>query len=183
MAGTILGTAAYMSPEQARGRAVDKRTDIWAFGCVLYEMLTGRRAFEGDDVTDTIAAVVTREPNWSAIPPETPMRVVDVARRCLVKDPVAGASPTFPCQLSSSTRTLRASATATRRTARSPPSVEARRADCRRRAADCGRRRRVRPWMLRPAPARPRSVTRFTMSLPAGAAVHERRPSGRGRLA
>ncbi len=87
MAGTILGTAAYMSPEQARGRAVDKRTDIWAFGCVLYEMLTGRRAFEGDDITDTIAAVVRGEPNWGAIPPETPARVVDVARRCLVKDP------------------------------------------------------------------------------------------------
>ena len=69
MAGTILGTAAYMSPEQARGRAVDKRTDIWAFGCVLYEMLTGRRAFEGEDITDTIAAVVRGEPNWGAIPP------------------------------------------------------------------------------------------------------------------
>jgi serine/threonine protein kinase len=87
MAGTILGTAAYMSPEQARGRAVDKRTDIWAFGCVLYEMLTGRRAFEGDDITDTIAAVVRGEPDWGVIPPEAPTGVVDIVKRCLVKDP------------------------------------------------------------------------------------------------
>ena len=63
-AGVILGTAAYMAPEQARGKAVDKRADIWAFGCVLYEMLTGKRAFRGDDVTDTIVAVVSKEPDW-----------------------------------------------------------------------------------------------------------------------
>ena len=63
--GIILGTAAYMSPEQARGQAVDKRTDIWAFGCVLYEMLTGRIAFAGETVSDTIAAILEREPDWS----------------------------------------------------------------------------------------------------------------------
>ena len=68
MAGVILGTAAYMSPEQAKGRVVDKRSDVWAFGCVLYEMLTGKRAFEGEDVTDTIAAVVRGDPDWSALP-------------------------------------------------------------------------------------------------------------------
>ena len=67
-AGMILGTAGYMSPEQARGKPVDKRADIWAFGVVLYEMLTGRVAFAGDTVTDVIAAVVTREPDWSALP-------------------------------------------------------------------------------------------------------------------
>ena len=71
-AGVILGTAAYMAPEQARGKAVDKRADIWAFGCVLFEMLTGQRAFEGDDVTDTLAAVITKEPDWAALPPATP---------------------------------------------------------------------------------------------------------------
>ena len=63
--GVILGTATYMSPEQARGQPVDKRTDIWAFGCVLYEMLTGRRAFAGDSLTDTLAHVIEREPDWS----------------------------------------------------------------------------------------------------------------------
>src|SRR5213593_3685539 len=71
--GVILGTAAYMSPEQARGKAVDNRSDIWAFGCVLYEMLTGKRAFEGEDVTDTLAAVLRGEPDWAAIPPDVPV--------------------------------------------------------------------------------------------------------------
>src|SRR5262249_12212085 len=70
--GMILGTAAYMSPEQAKGRPVDRRTDIFAFGCVLYEMLTGKRAFEGDDVSDTLAAVLRAEPNWDALPKELP---------------------------------------------------------------------------------------------------------------
>ena len=67
-AGVLLGTAAYMSPEQARGRPVDKRTDIWAFGAVLYQMLTGRRAFPGDDVSDVLASVLAREPDWTALP-------------------------------------------------------------------------------------------------------------------
>ena len=87
MAGTILGTAAYMSPEQARGRIVDKRTDIWAFGCVLFELLSGRRAFEGDDITETIAAVVRAEPNWGTLPKDVPAHVAAVIRRCLVKEP------------------------------------------------------------------------------------------------
>ncbi len=86
-AGMILGTAAYMSPEQARGRAVDKRTDIWAFGCVLYEMLTGRAAFTGDTLSDTIAAILDREPNWKALPEHTPSSVRRLLRRCLEKDP------------------------------------------------------------------------------------------------
>ena len=84
--GIILGTAAYMSPEQARGRAVDKRTDVWAFGAVLYEMLARRRAFEGESVTDTIAAVVTSTPDWSALPPDVPPHVVTLIQRCLEKD-------------------------------------------------------------------------------------------------
>jgi Tol biopolymer transport system component len=85
-AGIILGTAAYMSPEQARGRAVDKRADIWAFGCVLYEMLTGRRAFEGEDVSDTLALVLRGEPDWSLIPGGTPPAVTTIMRRCLERD-------------------------------------------------------------------------------------------------
>ena len=85
--GAILGTAAYMSPEQARGQPVDKRADIWAFGCVLYEMLTGRLAFPGQTVSDVIAAILEREPDWSALPSATPPAVRDLLRRCLEKDP------------------------------------------------------------------------------------------------
>jgi Tol biopolymer transport system component len=84
--GLILGTAAYMSPEQARGRDVDKRTDIWAFGAVLYEMLAGARAFPGDDVTETMAAIVKSTPDWSALPADSPAAVVSLIQRCLEKD-------------------------------------------------------------------------------------------------
>jgi Tol biopolymer transport system component len=83
----VLGTAAYMSPEQARGKAVDRRTDMWAFGCVLYEMLTGRRAFAGDTTSDTIAAILDRDPDWAALPPSTPPSIRRLLRRCLEKDP------------------------------------------------------------------------------------------------
>ena len=86
-AGMILGTAAYMAPEQARGRTADKRADIWAFGCVLFEMLTGRRAFPGEDVTDTLAAVVKSDPEWSALGTDVPPRVRQALRACLQKDP------------------------------------------------------------------------------------------------
>jgi serine/threonine-protein kinase len=85
-AGVLLGTAAYMSPEQARGRPVDKRTDIWAFGAVLYEMLTGRRAFQGDDVTDAVASVVAREPDWTQLPAGLGAIRICIMR-CLQKDP------------------------------------------------------------------------------------------------
>jgi eukaryotic-like serine/threonine-protein kinase len=85
-AGLILGTAAYMSPEQAKGRVVDKRSDVWAFGCVLFEMITGKRAFDGEDVTDTIAAVVRGEPNWSALAPDVPSQIRLLLKRCLEKD-------------------------------------------------------------------------------------------------
>ena len=88
-AGVILGTAAYMSPEQARGRAVDKRTDVWAFGCVLYEMLTGKGAFPGEDITDTIALVVRGEPDWNALPTDLPEAIRLLVRRCLEKDRAA----------------------------------------------------------------------------------------------
>ena len=85
--GVILGTAAYMSPEQARGRAVDRRADIWALGAVLFEMLTGHRPFGGETVTDTLASVVMREPDWKHLPAATPPSVVRLLRRCLIKDP------------------------------------------------------------------------------------------------
>ena len=85
-AGVVIGTAAYMSPEQARGKSVDKRADIWAFGAVLYEMLSGRKAFEGETVSDTLAAVLMRDVDWSALPAETPVSVRRVLRRCLDRD-------------------------------------------------------------------------------------------------
>ena len=85
--GAILGTATYMSPEQARGKPVDKRTDLWAFGCVVYEMLTGRPAFAGDTVSDTIARILERDPDWRALPAATPPGVTRLLQRCLSKDP------------------------------------------------------------------------------------------------
>jgi len=83
----MLGTAAYMSPEQARGKPTDKRCDIWAFGCVLFEMLAGTRAFAGETLTDTIVAVLEKEPDWKALPPGTPPAIRTVVARCLEKDP------------------------------------------------------------------------------------------------
>ena len=85
-AGMILGTAAYMAPEQAKGRAADKRSDVWSFGCVLYEMLTGRRAFEGEDVSDTLASVLKSEPDWNALPADVALPVRTLLQRCLAKD-------------------------------------------------------------------------------------------------
>jgi eukaryotic-like serine/threonine-protein kinase len=84
--GMILGTASYMSPEQARGKAVDKRTDIWAFGCILFEMLAGRRPFDGEDVTEVLASVVRAEPAWAMLPSGVPPPLVRFLRRCLEKD-------------------------------------------------------------------------------------------------
>ena len=86
MQGVLLGTAAYMSPEQARGKAVDKRTDIWAFGCVLYELLTGKQAFHGEGTTDILAAVVRAEPDWSKLPLSTPAQIRTLLKRCLQKE-------------------------------------------------------------------------------------------------
>jgi eukaryotic-like serine/threonine-protein kinase len=85
-AGIILGTAAYMSPEQAKGKSVDRRTDIWAFGCVLYEMLTGKMAFTGETATDTLAAVIRAEPEWTLLPANMPTRLRELLQRCLKKD-------------------------------------------------------------------------------------------------
>ena len=85
--GTLLGTAAYMAPEQARGRPADKRADIWAFGCVLYEMLSGTRAFDGDDMAVVLASVIKTDPNWSLLPARTPPAIVATITQCLQKDP------------------------------------------------------------------------------------------------
>lgn len=87
MAGVILGTAAYMAPEQAKGRAIDRRTDLWAFGCVLFEMLVGRRAFEGDTLTAVLLKIAGEEPDWNSLPASTPPSIRILLRRCLEKDP------------------------------------------------------------------------------------------------
>src|SRR6516225_4307083 len=84
--GVILGTAAYMSPEQAKGRPADKRSDMWAFGCVLYEMITGKRAFDAADVADTLAFVLTREPDWTALQSNAPEQVRALIKGCLSRD-------------------------------------------------------------------------------------------------
>jgi serine/threonine-protein kinase len=86
-AGMILGTAAYLSPEQAKGQAVDRRTDIWAFGVVLHELLSGQRTFRGEGLSETLAAVILTEPDLESLPPDTPPRVRELVRRCLIKDP------------------------------------------------------------------------------------------------
>ena len=86
-AGVILGTAAYMRPEQAKGRTVDRRADIWAFGCVLYELLTGRQGFDGETVSEVLAAVIMKDPDWNALTGETPAGIQKLLRRCLQKDP------------------------------------------------------------------------------------------------
>ena len=86
LAGQIVGTPSYMSPEQVRGKEVDNRTDIWAFGCLLYELLTGKRGFEGETVSDTLAAVLEHEPDWQVLPAKTPEKVLNLLRQCLQKD-------------------------------------------------------------------------------------------------
>ena len=85
--GMVIGTAAYMAPEQAKGKQLDKRADVWAFGAVVYEMLTGQKPFVGDDVSDTLALVLKFEPEWDALPPDTPPRVRQLIQTCLQKEP------------------------------------------------------------------------------------------------
>jgi serine/threonine protein kinase len=112
--GVILGTAAYMSPEQARGKAVDKRADIWAFGCVLYEMLTSRRAFDGEDVAETLGAIIHKQPAWNLLPAGTPSIVRRLVERCLEKDPKAAVTRYWRCAARYRQRAPRSRRTGTR---------------------------------------------------------------------
>ena len=105
--GVILGTAAYMSPEQARGKPVDRRTDIWAFGAVLYEMLTGQRAFPGDDVSITLASVLMKEPEWGALPAGCTPTLIVYLKRCLYKDSNSASVTCTTCAWRSRARSRR----------------------------------------------------------------------------
>ena len=118
--GVILGTAAYMSPEQARGKTVDKRSDIWALGCVLFEMLTGKHAYDGEDVTDILASVVKSEPDWTSLPAATPTKVRELLRRCLQKDKDRRSRDAAEIQLQIQ-ETLEAPATEETRVAKAAP--------------------------------------------------------------
>jgi eukaryotic-like serine/threonine-protein kinase len=161
--GIILGTAAYMSPEQARGKAVDKRTDIWAFGCVLFEMLSGRRPFDGDDVTEILASVVKSEPEWSLLPAGVPPRLVRLMKRCLEKNPRHRLRDIGDAQFE---LTADASEPAPTNAALQPRVWRERAAwiGALAAAAAVG----VGGWMLRPAPSPPGHVTRFSIALPEG---------------
>ena len=181
--GVLLGTAAYMAPEQAKGREADKRSDIWAFGCVLYEMLTGQQPFAGDDVSDTLANVLKREPDFSVLPAGVPPAIRALVQRCLVKDRrqriadigVAQFLLTEPAGLTTETA---APQVVQRRT---DPHASPR--DCDGGTADRDRRRYRRRGSSGRRPARPSPVVRFSVLTTGGAAVLERRAPGRGDLA
>jgi serine/threonine-protein kinase len=161
-AGTILGTAAYMAPEQARGKRVDKRADVWAFGCVLFEMLARARAFDGTDATEMIAAVVRGEPGWAALPAETPPRVVSLLRRCLQKDPRQRLRDIGDAryELEHANATVAAAAETSIRPSRRITVAWAAGAAALAVAAGAG------AWLLKPLPER--AIRVFEMPLPAG---------------
>ena len=160
--GTILGTAAYMSPEQARGKIVDKRTDIWAFGCVLFEMLSGRRPFDGEDVTEILASVVKSEPAWKLLPASVPPRLVRLIKRCLEKNPRQRLRDIGDAQFELALDTESA-----------PVSAAPSRHAWRERAVWIGALALVAAvgaagWMLRRATTAPALVTRFSIVIPEG---------------
>ena len=169
-AGVILGTAAYMSPEQARAKPVDRRADIWAFGCVLYEMLTGKQAFApGGSISDAIAAILTGDVDWSAVPANTPPRIRDLLRRCLQKDPQKrlphiGLARFEIDDASLEPTTVPEVALLTRR----PPTRWKRAAVAIVAAGVIGALSAVAAWMLKPQS--PPVVTRFSFVLPDGQA-------------
>jgi hypothetical protein len=168
--GMLLGTAAYMSPEQAKGRPADKRSDVWAFGCVLYEMLSGTRAFAEEDISETLAAILKTEPDWTRIPSDVPPAVRTLIQRCLVKDrrqriADISAAKFVLCELSNLTPTapVRTGASVPRsRWQRVVPSLAA--------AAMASLIVGAAMWTLRPI-ARVPLTARFTFGLPAGEAL------------
>ena len=171
-AGMILGTAAYMSPEQAKGRATDKRSDVWSFGCVLYEMLSGQRAFDGEDMTDVLGAVVRLEPDWTALPADLPPAIRTLIQRSIVKDRRQRVADISAAKfVLSELGTLSAPAAAE---GAATPTVTAPRPLWKRAlpaivaAVVAGALVGVAAWTLKPVPASPLTVTRFTLSLDEG---------------
>jgi Tol biopolymer transport system component len=168
-AGVLLGTAAYMSPEQAKGRPLDKRSDIWSFGCVLFEMLSGRRAFDGEDITDVLAAIVRGEPDWTALPADTPAQIRKLLRRGLEKDrkkrlaDIADARYEIDEAIAAPTKEPVASATVAISKRRTGVTAAVAVASALVAALLAGA---AVWWWTRPAPAEPRLVSRFTIPLP-----------------
>ena len=168
-AGLILGTAAYMSPEQAKGRPVDRRADVWAFGVVLYEMLTGRRAFSGDDVTEVLAAVIRDTPSFDALPAETPPAIRRLLRRCLEKDPRKRLRDMGDAGLEIEAAIAGEGADEPRPIAVAPI-VDARRPAWLVAGAAIGLAAlaAAAAWLLKPAPLVDRSLAKFAVTLPDG---------------
>jgi Tol biopolymer transport system component len=168
--GMILGTAAYMAPEQARGKTVDKRADIWAFGVVLYEMLTARRAFEGEDVSHTLANVIKDDADWQALPAEVPAVIRHLLRRCLEKDPRRRLRDIGEARVTLDDPASAVPATSERVTAgesSARPSLWRRALPIAATALIVGTIAGVLSWRLQPAPPPAPTVTRFPIVLPA----------------
>jgi serine/threonine-protein kinase len=163
--GMILGTAAYMSPEQAKGRAADKRSDVWAYGCVLYEMLTARRAFDGDDVAETLAAVIRGEPDWSALPAELPAALLAALKRCVVKDRRERIGDIAAVLFALRESSAGIQVTRSSGIAQGTPSRWRRAASYLVVAAVVALMTSIAWWISRP-PVEPRMVTRFALTLP-----------------
>ena len=176
--GMILGTAAYMSPEQARGKPVDRRADIWAFGAVLYEMLTGRRVFEGEEISDILAAVLRQDVDWTKLPAETPAGIRRLLRRCLEKDPKKRLSAIGDARLELDETNEPAPAPAAGRASRAPIWIGAAAGVLVTAAAAAAW------WALAPRPAAP-ALSRLTITAPEGQALfpdpaeHAISPDGR----
>src|SRR5437870_1245137 len=167
--GVVLGTAAYMSPEQARGKAVDKRTDIWAFGCVLYELLTGKQAFEGETVTEILASVLRGEPDWQALPSATPAQIRSLLRRCLQKDKNLRMQAAGDARIEIQEALTAPAATDTRSVVAIPLSRWRSPLFVALAALIVAAVAAVTVWNLKPAPpSTARPITRFTITLPAG---------------
>ncbi len=168
-AGIILGTAAYMSPEHARGRTVDKRADIWAFGCVLFEMLTGKRPFDGEGIAETLGAVIHKEPVWARLPAATPASVRTVLQRCLQKDPKQRLRDIGDVRIELMETLSAPPASPTSTTALNASHPRAVSWYVAATAALSALIATIAVWNLKPAPATaPQSEARFTLPMPAG---------------
>ena len=164
--GIVLGTAAYMSPEQAKGRVADRRSDVWAFGCVFFEMLTGKRVFDGEDVSETLAAVLRAEPDWNALPADIPRGIRSLLARCLQRDRKARIPEIGTVRFLLQDVLTQPAASETAPVVVAPPRPFWRRALPVAAALVLGAIGVAAAWYLKPAPRA--SITRFAMTLPDG---------------